>query len=132
MCTAHGAERLKEQVLALLDGRDDGERVRVLRGGCFGLCEMSANVVVRRWASKGRLPDPSVDRLTVTGRANEVVYSRVQPEDVARVLSAHLDDDQPADELTLLAREAGVPPSSPTANNIRRLRRKWGARGSVG
>lgn len=128
MCTAHGADALRDRAVATLEGLPDEDRarVRLLRGGCFGLCEMSANVVVRRWARKASLPDPSVDRLRVTGRVNEVVYSRVTPDEVERILLAHVRDDAPARELTLEAREEEVPPSSATARNLRRLRRGWG------
>lgn len=127
MCTARGAEALRERALVVLESLSPEERarVRLLRGGCFGLCEMSANVVVRRWARKSSLPDPSVDRLRVTGRANEVIYSRMVPHEVERVLCAHVREDAPADELTLEAREEEVPPTSATARNLRRLRQSW-------
>lgn len=130
MCTSHGADGLRDRALAVLVdvAADDSERMRVLRGGCFGLCEMGANVVVRRWSSKARLPDPSVDRLRVTGKANEVVYSKVTLSEVERVIHAHLDDDAPVNALTLEAREEEVPATSATARNIRRLRRRWGTK----
>lgn len=129
MCTANGADRLRERAVALVDALpvDERGRIRVLPGGCFGLCEMGANVVVRRWSSKARLPDPSVDRLRVTGRMNEVVYSKVGEGEIERLISAHLDDDVPLQELTLQARESEVPALSLTARNIRRLRRRWAA-----
>lgn len=131
MCTAHGADALRERALITLEklAPEDKERVRLLRGGCFGLCEMSANVVVRRWARKASLPDPSVDRLRVTGRVNEVIYSRVRPDELERILHSHLQEDAPADELTLEAREEEVPPTSATARNLRRLRQGWRRRG---
>lgn len=127
MCTAHGADALRARALVVLDALSPAEkaRVRLLRGGCFGLCEMSANVVVRRWARRGSLPDPSVDRLRVTGRANEVVYARVLPDEIERLLHAHVLDDAPAEELTLEARQEQVPPTSATARNLRRLREGW-------
>lgn len=127
MCTSNGADGLRDRAVAFLAQLpdDERERVRVLRGGCFGLCEMGANVVVRRWSSKARLPDPEVDRLRVTGRANEVVYSKMRCEEIERVIRGHLDDDQPVQELTLRAREEEVPAASATARNIRRLRRGW-------
>lgn len=128
MCTANGADAIRDRANALVDALDEdaSARVRVLRGGCFGLCEMGANVVVRRWASEGRLPDPSVDRLRVTGKANEVVYSKVTPDELVRIVRCHVFEDVAASELTLRAREADVPAESATARNIRRLRRHWG------
>ena len=125
MCTALGADALKHRVLTLLDERPaDAERCRVLRGGCYGLCELSANVVVRRHAAKGRRPDPEVDRLSLTEKKNETVYSRVEPRHIARILGAHLDEDGEAGELTRQAREAEVAPPSKLAERLRKLRRR--------
>jgi len=127
LCIAHGADPLEAVLEGALAERsvEDRVRVRLLRGGCFGLCEMSANVVVRRWASPGRRPDPGVDRLTITARPNETVYSKVDAEAVLRLLASHLDDDAPVEALTLRAQEAEVPPDTATARNIRRLRARW-------
>lgn len=125
MCSAHGADALKERIVTELEGRpEDRGRCRVLRGGCYGLCELSANVVVRRWPSAARLPDPSVDRLSLTGKRNETVYCQVQPDELVRILSAHLDEDRPAEELTRAAREAASAPPSSVAERIRALRRR--------
>lgn len=125
MCTAHGSDALKDDVEVLLRKRPDDEaRCRVLRGGCFGLCDFAPNIVIRRWASRGRLPDPSVDRLSLTGRSNETVYSRVDPDDLERLLRAHLDDDAPISSLTLIAREGAERPRSTVAERIWALRRR--------
>ena len=66
-----------------------------------------------------------MDRLTITARPNETVYSKVGPEAVLRVLASHLDDDAPVEALTLRAQQDQVPADSKTARNIRRLRVRW-------
>jgi (2Fe-2S) ferredoxin len=127
MCKAHGSDAIDEALASAVAERpdDDQARLRLLRGGCYGLCEMAANVVARRWASPGRRPDPGVDRLTITGKANETIYSKMTPDDALRALAEHLDEDGPLVELTLRARETDIPADSKTARNIRRLRSKW-------
>ena len=125
LCSALGADTLKQGVAARLAACGErARRCRVLRGGCYGVCELSANVVVRRWPSAEALPDPSVDRLTLTGSANEVVYSRLEPRHLDRLLAAHLDEDTCARELTREAREAAVPARTSVAERIRQLRQK--------
>lgn len=128
LCTAHRSDGLFEVLTEAAQElpQEDQERLRVLRGGCFGLCDMAANIVVRRWASPGRRPDPGVDRLTITARKNETVYSKMEPDTALVVLHTHLDDDEPAHELTLEARQDEIPPNSKTARNIRALRARWG------
>jgi (2Fe-2S) ferredoxin len=123
MCTALGADALSEKANALVADGLSGGRCRLLRGGCYGLCEMAPNVVVRRWTSEGRLPDVSVDRLQLTGRGNETVYSRVTAPGLGRLLASHLEDDAPVEELTLASKEDEVAPESKTAASLRRLRR---------
>jgi (2Fe-2S) ferredoxin len=126
-----GADGLVERAETWLAERDDDDkaRIRLLRGGCYGLCDISANVVVRRWASPEELPDTEADRLKLSGLPNETIYSRTEPDGLAQLLRSHLEDDEASDELTLEARQSQVPPRSKTAEKIRRLRGGGGARG---
>ncbi len=121
MCTANGADALAARArdaAALSHGR-----CRVLRGGCYGLCELGPNVVVREHQT-GELPDESADRLSLTEAPGETVYCGVEPAQVATVIAAHLDGAGPLQELTRAAREATLAPASPTAARVRAVRRR--------
>lgn len=121
MCTAHGADALAQRAR---DGASlMGERCRVLRGGCYGLCELGPNVVVRPRGNDDAT-ELDVDRLSLTRQAGETVYSGVTPPDVDRILAAHGRGGPPVAELTLEAREARIPPGSEVAEKIRALRRR--------
>jgi (2Fe-2S) ferredoxin len=124
MCTSHGADRVKAAISRALAEREDSERGRVLRGGCYGLCDFGPNVVARRYASEGRRPSAEADRLSLTRRKNETVYSAVSEDEVVQILSSHLDDDEPAAELTHAEREKERPAENETDARIRKLRRK--------
>src|SRR5688500_17955606 len=83
MCTANGSD----VVAARMRDHADLDRCRVLRGGCFGLCEIGPNVVVRRHLQQ--LPDADADRCSLTQEPNETVYSGLTPGDAGLVLRAH-------------------------------------------
>jgi (2Fe-2S) ferredoxin len=128
MCTANGSDAVAERVR--LEAAAHGARCRVLRGGCYGLCEIGPNVVVRR--HDGQLPDPNVDRLTLTDGDNESVYAGITPGDVGLLVDAHLVNDARVPELSREAREAALPPRSPVAEKLRKLRARRAASGSSG
>ena len=93
----------------------------MLRGGCYGHCEIGPNVVVR--VHEGPPPAVEDDRLNLTEAANETVYSQVSPTDVALIVQTHrAGATVPA--LTRDARLAALPPSSPVAQKIQALREK--------
>lgn len=94
-------------------------RCRALRGGCYGLCEIGPNVVVRRHEES--FPDSNVDRLSLTEEPNETVYAGVTPAEFEAALSTHLDKDTATPALMREAREAQLPPS-PVAARLRTLR----------
>lgn len=123
MCQGHGADALHRALQEYGDAHDgQSKRYRVLRGGCYGLCELCPNVVVRRWPSGADLPDPSVDRLNLTGAANETVYSQLDPDQLRAIAAAHLEQDQTLSTFSRAAREASSPPRSTVAERIRQLR----------
>lgn len=124
MCTANGADAVAGHAHAIVDDNASvkGEQpsgCRVLRGGCYGHCEIGPNVVVR--AHEGVLPDADVDRLSLTEEANETVYSGIAPADIVLVIKAHLAG-RAVPELTRDARLAALPAASPVAEKIRALR----------
>jgi (2Fe-2S) ferredoxin len=130
MCTANGSDALAARAVAAAAGA--GGRCRVLRGGCYGLCEIGPNAVLRRHAGPAALPDPEVDRLSLTDAANETVYSGVAPPDIDLILTSHLERDAPVPALRREAREAALPPGGPVAEKLRRLRAQRAARRGAG
>lgn len=119
MCTANGSDAVAAAARNSAEDADD-ERCRVLRGGCYGLCEIGPNVVVRR--HPGQLPDPEADRLSLTNASNEKVYSGMTPADVEIVMQSHVSWDLEVPELSRDARERALPPQSPVAAKLRALR----------
>lgn len=128
MCRSFGAEELSARATGLVADRDDADRVRFLRGGCFGLCELAANVVVRRHVDRSALPSTEEDRLSLTHASNETVYSQVSVDGLAGLLRAHLDDDRPDEAQTQRAREDAIGPRSTIAERMRLLRERRRAR----
>lgn len=96
--------------------------VTVLRGGCYGLCELGPNVVVRR--RRGAAPDRDAtnDRLSLAGGADETVYCGVGVDDAAAVVAAHVDGDAPLVRLTRVVQEATQQPRTAIEERIRALR----------
>ena len=116
MCTANGSDAVAARARA-----EARQGTRVLRGGCYGHCEIGPNVVVR--VHQGELPDVESDRLSLTEEANETVYSGITPADVVLIIVAH-EAGGTVPQLTRDARLEALPPSSPVAEKIRALRAK--------
>ncbi len=121
MCTAHGADALIP--IANEAAAANAPRCRVLRGGCYGLCELAPNVVVRR-SEPTDTPDVDADRLTLTGGTNETVYCTVHAPEMTALLRAHLVDDKVEPTTTRETRERESPPQSEIARRIRELRER--------
>ncbi len=119
MCTANGSN-------AVADAFDvvtaDNAAVTPLRGGCYGLCDLGPNVVVRRFVDDSE--DLAADRLSLTGADNETVYCGVHVKDVADVVNAHVVDDVPLVRLTRAVREHELQPTSPIEQRMRALRER--------
>ena len=121
MCTGRGADEVSAR--ARNGAALAGDRIRVLRGGCYGLCELGPNVVVRPHGENAA-PDVDVDRLSLADVAGETVYCGIAPAQVDAILRAHLNDTAPVKALTREAREAAIAPGSAVAANLRRLRQR--------
>ena len=121
VCSANGSEGVADAFDTAVAGTS---RVRVLRGGCYGLCELGPNVVVRRFvdgdAAAGSTAD--VDRLTLSGADNEVVYCGVAVSDAAAVIAAHVVQDTPLLRLTRAVRQQELEPRTPIERRMRDLR----------
>ena len=125
LCRSQGADRLQQAIDHAVSS-DGTNQVRVLRGGCYGLCELSANVVVRRWENADDLPETTTDRLRLSEQENETVYCQVELEHVPQILKAHLQHDKALVSLTRETRESSHQAPNSTAEKIRSLRQKKG------
>lgn len=128
VCSANGSaavfDAFQQAVAASSSSPSPSPSVRVLRGGCYGLCELGPNVVVRRFegevATGSR--DTDADRLTLSGGDNEVVYCGVAPGDAGDVVSAHVIDGAPLIRLTRAVRQHELEPRTPIERRMRDLR----------
>jgi (2Fe-2S) ferredoxin len=120
MCTANGSD-----VVAVAAAASAPACVTVLRGGCYGLCDLGPNVVVRRFVDDNRDPTQvDADRLSLTYTANEHVYCGVGAGDLDAIVSAHVVDDAPLVRLTRAVREREITPKSPVESRMRTLRER--------
>ncbi len=98
------------------------ERATLHSGGCYGLCELGPNVVVRR----RRWGDPpsaeAADRLSLIEGPDETVYCVVNADDASAIVRSHLEHDAPLLHLTRAVRERERAPRTPVEERIRRLR----------
>jgi (2Fe-2S) ferredoxin len=121
MCTANGSDA----VAAAARAHVSDAHCRLLRGGCYGLCEIGPNVVVRRFEEPQRgAGENAVDRLTLTHADNETVYSRTGKREILVILDAHLERDESVPTLTRDSVEKFEPPKTDVAARIRALREK--------
>lgn len=96
MCTALGGDALAAAVHDALgcpapdeDGvRAVSPRLRVLPGGCYGLCDQGPNAVLRRWETADVRPSPRTDRLKLRGGPNEWVLGKTEAPDAPAVVAA--------------------------------------------
>jgi (2Fe-2S) ferredoxin len=117
LCSAAGSARVAEAF-----NSSSSSRVTVLRGGCYGLCELGPNVVVRRRRATAPSTAAVDDRLSLAGGADETVYCGVAADDVDAVLASHLEHDAPLVRLTRAVRERELLPRTPIEERMRALR----------
>lgn len=97
-CKRNGADAVFAAARDEVASRGLGARCEVYRGGCYGLCHLGANVVVRE--DTGRSRDPlSAEDYRLMGWEGEVHYGAMSPEKIRRVVAFHIGEDQRVDEL---------------------------------
>jgi (2Fe-2S) ferredoxin len=140
VCASNGAAAVVAGLINELASRGAGSahetsHARVRRGGCYGLCDLGPNVVVRRKGKAdggSRTPDDDADRLSLRGGADEDVCIAVAPADLPALVDGVAAGGRPPAHLLRAAREATVPPRSPIAARLRTLRAQRGTtRGAV-
>jgi (2Fe-2S) ferredoxin len=97
-CKADGANELFAQAKDELARRGLTASCELYRGGCYGLCHMGPNVVVRE--DTGRKRDPlSREDFQLMGWEGEAYYARMTAEKLQRVIAEHLAEHRPVPEL---------------------------------
>jgi (2Fe-2S) ferredoxin len=97
-CKADGANELFAQAREELARRGLTARCELYRGGCYGLCHLGPNVVVRE--DTGRKRDPfSREDFQLMGWEGEAYYARMTAEKLQRIIAEHLAEDRPVTEL---------------------------------
>lgn len=121
VCSANGSERVAAAFEAAVVGTPGA---RLLSGGCYGLCEIGPNVVVRRLVDGDAVAASATaaDRLSLSGADNEVVYCGVDTSDAVAVIAAHIVDDTPLVRLTRAVRQQELEPRTPIERRMRDLR----------
>src|SRR4051794_16404094 len=97
-CRRGGAERVFSAAREEVARRGLSSRCELYRGGCYGLCHLGPNVVVRK--DTGRPRDfLSQEDFQLMGWEGEVHYGAMTPEKMVRVLDEHVDKDRIAEDL---------------------------------
>src|SRR5688572_4789812 len=92
-CRSGGADKVHAAARQALATAGLTGRCELYRGGCYGLCHLGPNVVVRLDA--GRPRDPlSREDFQLMGWEGEVYYGAMDPEKVARVIAEHIAQDR--------------------------------------
>ena len=97
-CRRNGAERVFAQARqALQDSGLEGKCV-LARGGCYGLCHLGPNVVVREERERPRDVFAQED-FQLMGWPDEVHYAEMTAEKITRVVEEHVGSDTPVQNL---------------------------------
>ena len=129
VCTSNGAALVAAALTTALAQRDEAaSSARVQRGGCYGLCDLGPNVVVRRaGAGVGAVAvDESADRLSLRGGASEDVCVAVAVADVAALVDGIVEAGRAPAHLLRAVREPAIAPRSPIEARLRALRARRG------
>jgi (2Fe-2S) ferredoxin len=97
-CRRNGAERVAVAAQDAVRDLDLRARCTLARGGCYGLCHLGPNVVIRE--ERPRPPDPfRQEDFQLMGWEDEVHYGQMTAESIRTVLSEHVGHDRPVDAL---------------------------------
>ncbi len=97
-CRRSGSDRVYAALTAKIGEAGLAPRCELFRGGCYGLCHLGPNVVIRENTGKPR--DPlSRDDFQLIHRDGEVHYDAMTPEKLGEVVGEHLGHDRPVEAL---------------------------------
>jgi len=104
-CCAGGADHLFARCRQLLLQAGLSIRCEAYRGGCYGLCHLGPNVIVRE--DKGAPRNPlAPENFQLMGWEGEYYYSEMNEAKLARIVNEHIRCDRPAEDLVCAAEEA--------------------------
>lgn len=92
-CRRNGSDAVFQELKRQVDARGLAARCEVYRGGCYGLCDLGPNLVVREDTRKR---DPlSPEDFQLMGWEGEHHYGAMSPQKVERIVNEHLTNDAP-------------------------------------
>jgi (2Fe-2S) ferredoxin len=93
-CRRRGSDALFATFKSEVQRQALTEHCEVYRAGCYGLCDLGPNVVVRE--VDGRPKDPfSPEDYVLMGWKGEVHYAAPPPAQVPEIVSEHIANDRP-------------------------------------
>ena len=105
-CRDRGADALLTELGVCLPEQGVAGGVRVTRGGCWGLCNLGPNVVVRHDAAADAVEKSKFGSdATFAGKVGEYHYKTMTVEKARRVCEEHLRDGRPAADLLSTAED---------------------------
>lgn len=107
-CTERGSDAVFEELKAQVKAQGLEAEVQVQRGGCYGLCKLGPNLIVREGAAAQRvLSDMFGSDCTYRGVAGEFHYAALATDEIARVVEEHLGEGNPIVEFLERKPKAG-------------------------
>lgn len=95
-CRGNGSDQVFATAKAAVAEAGLTARCELYRGGCYGLCHLGPNVVIRE--ETGRKKDPfSREDFQLMGWDDEVYYPGMTSEKMTRVVAEHLGKDEPVE-----------------------------------
>lgn len=97
-CKKNGADAVLAAARKLVAEHALAGQCEVYRGGCYGLCHLGPNVVVREDTGAKRDPLARED-YQLMGWPHEAYYWAMTPEKVGRILAEHVREGRKVEEL---------------------------------
>jgi (2Fe-2S) ferredoxin len=97
-CRRNGADGVFAALKEMLAARGLAGQCELYRGGCYGLCHVGANVVIRE--NDGKPRDPlSRDDFQLLSVPGEYHYAGVRAFEAVRIVEDHIGKDEPVVEM---------------------------------
>ena len=97
-CKDNGSDAVFTQANAAVRAAGAAGRCEVFRGGCYGLCHLGPNVVIREDLGKPQDPFSSED-FQLNFEPGEIYYWKMTAEKMMRVVQEHIVGERPVTEL---------------------------------